>query len=274
MNEQKRQAYLQAMDIQPYFPRQILVGAKPSPVYEFPVIDPPLPESSVTPATAPSGSGSTVSSQSRGLDAIDELRARAAPSRKAQVRPIREDREEEPSQERATPAENKDDAATASLHFNLRYYRINEAVAVLDEMPPQGSGQLSLESQKLLQAILKALNLDYPQGNERVEEFSWPVQAGYSPKHAPEVEAARGLAGFLRMRKETDGFANLLVFAGQIEALILQTDQARAARDFESDRGYFITVTHSLASILAVPALKRDVWQQLQPLRRRLASPD
>lgn len=274
MNEQKRQAYLRAMDIQPYFPRQILVGAKPSPIYEFPVVDPPLPESSETPAAAESGSRAGVSSQSRGLDAIDELRARAAPSRKAQVTPIREDREQPGPQEQTVAAASEDSAAEASLHFSLRYYRINETVAVLDEMPPQGSNQLSRESQKLLQAILKALNLDYPDGSERVEEFSWPVQAGYSAKHAPEVEAARGLAGFLQMRKETDGFTNLLVFAGQIEQLILQTDQARAERDFESDRGYFITVTHSLASILAVPGLKRDVWQQLQPLRRRLASPN
>ena len=37
MNELQRQAYLQAMDIQPYFPRKVLPGAKPSPHYDIPI---------------------------------------------------------------------------------------------------------------------------------------------------------------------------------------------------------------------------------------------
>ena len=89
-------------------------------------------------------------------------------------------------------------------------------------------------------------------------------------KNTPRVEAAKAISGFLQMRKETDGFTNLLVFAGQIEDVLLQFDANKNARDFESNKGYFITVTHSLASMLAVSTLKRDVWQHLQALRKRI----
>jgi hypothetical protein len=91
-------------------------------------------------------------------------------------------------------------------------------------------------------------------------------------KNTPQVEAAKAISGFLQMRKETDGFTNLLVFAGQVEDVLLQFDASKNTRDFESSKGYFITVTHSLASMLAVSTLKRDVWQHLQTLRKRIDS--
>ena len=91
-------------------------------------------------------------------------------------------------------------------------------------------------------------------------------------KNTPRIEAAKAISGFLQMRKETDGFTNLLVFAGQIEDVLLQFDASKSARDFESSKGYFITVTHSLASMLAVSTLKRDAWQHLQSLKKRIDS--
>jgi len=158
----------------------------------------------------------------------------------------------------------------SSLSFTLRYYRINERLAVLDEVPTQGSAQLSEESLTLMQAILKALGQDGFEPNPKAEEFSWPLLSGYSMKNTPRVEAAKAISGFLQMRKETDGFTNLLVFAGQVEDVLLQFHANKNARDFESSKGYFITVTHSLASMLAVSTLKRDVWQHLQSLRNRI----
>ena len=273
MNEKKRQAFLKVMDIQPYFPRQILVGAKPSPVYE-------LPESVAVTGEPVEGSAAIVAevearpngkTRIPGLDAVEELRAHASLARKATVTPIRQGQ-----QPPAIPEGSEttaDVAVQASLSFNLRYYRISDSVAVLDEMPSQGTGQLNKESQKLMLAILRALGLEYSSEALRAEEFSWPVQAGYSTKHSPQVEAAKALSGFLQMRQETDGFSNLLVFAGQLEDVLLQNEQDLNARDFKSDKGYFITVTHSLASMLAIAGLKRDVWQHLQPLRKRVAIP-
>jgi hypothetical protein len=267
MNERKRQAYLEAMDIQTYFPRQQLPGAKPSPLYDFPAV------SSVVPELAESNQVMTaISAQSErkanGLAAVEELRARPPAARKATVTPIRQPTEVPESANESDSALEQEN----SLSFTLRYYRINERLAVLDEVPEQGSRQLSKESLTLMQAILKALGQDGLEPNPQAEEFSWPLQGGYSMKNTPRIEAAKAISGFLQMRKETDGFTNLLVFAGQVEDVLLQVDASKSARDFESSKGYFITVTHSLASMLAVSTLKRDVWQHLQALRKRIDS--
>ncbi len=267
MNERKRQAYLEAMNIQTYFPRQQLPGAKPSPDYDIPALSTALPEHNV------SIQGKTEISlkserEASGLDAIEELRSRLPASRKAAVTPIRQSG-------KVLGSENESDLALdqeSSLSFTLRYYRVNERLAVLDEVPAQGSVQLSEESLTLMQAILRALGQDGLEPKPKAEEFSWPLLSGYSMKNTPQVEAAKAISGFLQMRKETDGFTNLLVFAGQVEDVLLQFAANKNARDFESSKGYFITVTHSLASMLAVSTLKRDVWQHLQALRKRIDS--
>jgi hypothetical protein len=269
MNERKRQAYLEAMDIQTYFPRQQLPGAKPSPDYDFPALSDVLPElnESIQGKAEISAKSARKANE---LDAIEELRSRVPASRKATVTPIRQS-------SKVPESENESGSVSAvdiqdSLSFTLRYYRINERLAVLDEVPTQGSAQLSEESLKLMQAILKALGQDGFEPNPTAEEFSWPLPSEYSMKNTPRVEAAKAISGFLQMRKETDGFTNLLVFAGKVEDVLLKFDANKNARDFESSKGYFITVTHSLASMLAVSTLKRDVWQHLQALRKRINS--
>ena len=269
MNERRRQAYLQVMDIQTYFPRQQLPGAKPSPDYDFSDLGSVLAAAN-EPIKAKIETSAKIERQANSLAAVEELRARDPDPRKATVSPIRKSSEvpENESKSASVPAVE----LSNSPSFTLRYYRINERLAVLDEVPPQGSAQLSRESLSLMQAILKALGQDGFEPNLQVEEFSWPLHSGYSMKNTPQVEAANAISGFLQMRKETDGFTNLLVFAGQVEEFLLPVDANKMARDFESSKGYFLTVTHSLASMLAVPTLKRDVWQHLQALRRRIDS--
>lgn len=259
MNEQKRQAYLQAMDIQVYFPRLVLTGAKPSPEYDLPAIPPvELEELAPSAAPAPHSTPSTA-----GLDAIDELRSR--PSAEKKVRETASPSKEE--------APNQDDPVVdveESLSFTLRYYPISEKLAVLSEVPIQGSRQLNADSAQLMRAILLALGQKEDDSEAKSEQFTWPLAQGYSMKNSPEVEAAKALSGFLQMRKETDGFSNLLVFAGQVEDILLPDGKENSDRDFQSSKAYNATVTHSLASMLAVPALKKDVWQHLQPLRQRI----
>ncbi|GJM12831.1 MAG: hypothetical protein DHS20C12_12340 [Pseudohongiella sp.] len=258
MNELKRQAYLEAMDIQTYFPRQQLPGAKPSPIYEIPKI---VAEAEDSIAHAPAQADKKQTS----LKAIEELRSQPATARKATVTAIK------PAEQ--APNEQEVDAAAEqaqSLNFTLRYHRISETLAVLDEVPTQGSRQLNEQSRQLMQGILTALGQNDFDSLSSAEEFSWPPLSEYSRKNTPEIEAAKAIAGFLQMRHETDGFSNLLVFAAQVEEVLLRSDTA--ARDFDSGKGYFTTITHSLPSMLAVPTLKRDVWQHLQVLKKRIDS--
>ncbi len=279
MNELKRQAYLQAMDIQTYFPRMNLKGAKSSPAYDIAV------ENSANPLLQEATTRSNTSK------AVKWSRSLADSNRTASVSPIRPNEAATAAKVDSTPAQSvaisgaradpTDSVATtqaiaaADLHtelrFDLLYFRINEKLAVIDEVPHQGSDQSKKQSLVLMKAILKALGQDDEATNLQSEVFSWPLATGYSMKNAPAIEAGKALSGFLQMRHETDGFSNLLVFAGQIENLLLTQDHLEPHRDFESDKGYFVTVTRSLHSILAVPTLKREVWQQLQALRKRIA---
>jgi hypothetical protein len=272
MNEQKRQAYLQAMDIQTYYPRRQLPGAKPSPHYDFPELGVAAPHSTGQTLEALEAKPNVVvpkkpsaSTKRHGLKAIEELRAATSSARRAPDTAIRA----ESTVSAADAAEDKS-VEQSELSFTLRYYRINEKLAVIDEVPTLGSRQQSEQSHVLLLAILKALGQEDSALSQNPDEFSWPLQGGYSMKNPAEVEAAKAIAGFLQMRQETDGFLNLLVFAGQVETVLLSADENKSARDFESSKGYFVTVTHSLASMLAVPTLKRDVWQHLQALRKRI----
>ena len=147
MNERKRQAYLEAMGIQTYFPRQQLPGAKPSPVYDFPTLSYVRPELNES-TEAKTGVSPKSERKASGLTAIEELRSRGPASRKATVTPI--------SQSTVVPESESESGSVSaadqenSLSFTLRYYRINERLAVLDEVPPQGSRQLSEESLSLM----------------------------------------------------------------------------------------------------------------------------
>jgi len=266
MNERKRQAYLEAMDIQTYFPRQQLPGARPSPFYDFPIEPSPVAAELTEEPTAALSQGVA---RPDGLHAIEELRAKPAVVHEATVTQII--KPEESSDQGGVVEQGDAEQQEPRLSFTLRYYRINEKLAVLDEMPGQASRELSEKSTSLLRAILKALGQSDNTANLKVEEFSWPMRSGYPMKDTPQAEAAKAISGFLQMRKETDGFSNLLVFAGQLDEVLLQFDGSNNVRDFESSKGYFITVTHSLASMLAVPTLKRDVWEQLQAIRKRIS---
>ncbi len=280
MNELKRQAYLGAMGIQTYFPRMRLAGAKPSPAYAVQV---------ETKADLPTVEVTSVTEDS---PAVAQLKSLASSGKKPGVSPLhaaavslrdeqnsgqiqsKPSRGRSPQEYAEVPQQTKIDVEPDNeLRFSLLYFRINEKLAVIDELPHQISGQLNKESLILLKAILAALGQHISNTDLKAELFSWPLDTGYSMKNSPAIEAGKALSGFLQMRQEIDGFDNLLVFAGQVESLMLNQKNTRPEHDFESDRGYFITVTSSLHSILAVPTLKRDVWQKLQSLRSRINKP-
>lgn len=294
MNELKRQAYLRAMDIQIYFPRIVLVGAKSSPDYGLPhdyglppdygLAPEDLPPEDSPPEGLPLERKTAsplvdVTSMAGSLDAVKQLRSTVASNRKESVSRIRPSVTVSPKNgdvEQTTDSNRQpahDAEESSELRFKLLYFKINDELAVIDEVPDQVSDQSSDQSNKeslvLLRAILKALGQDTGEADLAAEVFSWPL-AGYAMKKSTSVEAGKALSGFLQMRHETDNFSNLLVFAGQVENLLPGQKLTDSAHDFDAGKGYYITVTSSLHSILAVPALKRGVWQQLQTLKKRM----
>lgn len=307
MNEVQRQAYLKVMGIQTYFPKSVLVGAKQSPAYDYPVEDPHQPDLSkakqaragisIKPqrrsekdlAAQGTGGQRTERKAAEGLaeDLKGASRRKAETSAAARVGQAGEPQQSEPAtvnglggssvelakeeklKATATSEESISSEKSNELRFKLRYFKINEQLAVIDEVPHQRSERLNTEDMALLQAILAALKLDTTGLDFRPESFSWPLAEDLAMKNDPSEEAKRALSGFVQMRQETDGFTNLLVFAAQVDSLLVK--QKNVSDFAATGSNYFITVTSSLHSMLAYPALKRDVWQQLQPLRRRLA---
>ena len=250
MDELKRQAYLSAMGIQLYYPRSSLAAAKASPASHL----------------APS---ITVSTPSAALTVDgEEAAAQSVPENNEET--LLEP-ENEPGKEREQEVESGGEPQ-AGLKFELCYYKINAELAVIDEIPHHSGEKSHSHSLALLRAILLALGVDSKDCQFKPETFSWPLAAALEMKSEPALEARKALLGFIKKRQEIDLFRNLLIFAGQIDEILMHAEGGEEARDHQfANCNYHVTITSSLRSMLAYPMLKRDTWHHLQPLRQRLA---
>jgi len=180
--------------------------------------------------------------------------------------------------------ENSSDA----LRFNLRYYRINQELAVISEIPHLQNNSHQKEALTLLRAILAALGVDPSNCSFTPESFDWPLAENLSMKNDPKTEASNALRGFLKVRHVQDGFHNLLILSNQLEELLLprwrtttnpsgnavnQVAAVEVTHDFELDNEEVIcTLVTSVQSMLSMPLLKREAWKQMQALRQRIAA--
>ena len=259
MNESQRQAYLRALGIQQYFPRMPVAGAKssaPPELTSMPEID--MADLEVLDAE--------VEIQQAEQATVGLAREQTKPEAAPQAGELNQ--QQKTAEKNPAPALSVDE-----LKFSLRYYRINDRFAVIDEIPHLQENTDQVDAITLLKSILLALDIDSSNCEFKAERLSWPLAEELSTQYDQVANAKNALLGFIKIRQEIDNFSNLLVFAGLIEELLLVQDDKTEKRDYrvgESD--YFITLTSSLQSMLAFPLLKRDVWQQLQPLRHRLSS--
>ncbi len=292
MNELQRQAYLSAMGIQLYYPRSPLAGAKASPASHL------VPSTTLsTPSAADADSGQQRQFEAApGTESPAPTVAVAAPSGRGvsstevepaalsidaeesvpQSSPERDDETLlEPGNETGMQAAQEAESGgepQAELKFELCYYKISTELAVIDEIPHHSGGKSHSHSLVLLRAILLALGVDSEGRQFKRETFSWPLAAALELKSEPALEARKALLGFIKKRQETDEFSNLLIFAGQIDEILMHHEDGAEVRDYRfANYNYYLTITRSLRSMLAYPMLKRDTWQHLQPLRQRLA---
>ena len=184
----------------------------------------------------------------------------------------------ETSQEDITAAHNpgfkKDGQARESqlaLRFSLNYYFLNEKLAVLEEVALSGSQFKRKDNLNLLRNILLALGVGTENQRFDAESISWPVAEGFSIPADQESAARFMLAGFIRRKLQEASFENLLVFTDTISDFFIRREKAESIRDyFNETEGFHLTISQSLDTMLAHPDLKRDVWQQLQPLKKRI----
>lgn len=273
MNESQRKAYLSAMGIDVYYPRVNIPGAKISPLYEFdleeagqaPVDDAAMPEIKEQATDLPPEPKIINEGIKKAKEEIGkQSRAKREEDAVSEVVPV-----ETEAKSAASSTANESDAAP--LRFALRYYRITDSLAVIEEYPLQQSKDSNKESLNLLRNILRALTIQTEEPVFTPEHFNWPLLDGLA-EDADEATAARqALLGFIAGRQQQDGFKNLLVFTGFIDDLLIGPDGVENRRDYtQAGTNYSITLTHSLQSMLSYPQLKKDVWQQLQSLLGRI----
>ena len=265
MNESQRNVYLSAMGIDVYYPRAILPGAKPSPAYEFDLIEQgqSLPiESSFVPEEESEDPNTQLE--------IAENQNPETESIKQEVSVLTELDAKVDRTEAEQPEQIKDEESS-ELRFSLRYFRVTDSVAVIDEYPLQQSADSRDKSLHLLRNILRALNIEVEVLSPELS--SWPLIEGLTEETDSANAAKQALQGFIAGRQEQDGFKNLIVFVGVIDDLLVGPERAENRRDYQIENSdTFITITQSLQSMLSFPDLKKDAWHQLQPVLLRIQS--
>lgn len=260
INETTRQAYLQAMGVQAYFPRTALAGAKPSPEYDL-----PLPAQTPAAAMLPEVSAIAASAAVRPepMARPDGSRNPARPvidiAPKAKP-PLRAERPVPVFRHAAKPAASDE---PSTLRFDLGYLQLAGGVAVLYELPPVAKAADKERARQLLASILRACDLQVLGDSalaSQHEGFSWPMPNDLGlPSH--DKAGAAALEGFLRRRHDGDRFDELIVFAGVVEPLVEKIGQ---------QLGYRQALLASLSAMISLASLKREVWADLQPVLERI----
>jgi len=311
MNEEARQAYLNVMGIQAYFPRTALSNAKAAPDLKFSDLAGPSCDAKVAEI---SDKSKPELSQSRasGQDADPAKRAPKGVTLNQQGENQQQTKgmlfetplqapqkvaketfdnksviEDEMTNSRSGQEASSAEILPTELRFNLRYYRINQELGVISEIPYLQNNSHQKEALTLLRAILATLGVDSSNCSFISENFDWPLAENLSMKNDPKTEASNALQGFLKVRHVQDSFKNLLVFSNQLEELLLPLEKSTSTpskdvgkhsaaveiiRDFELlNEKVSCTLVISLHSMLSMPLLKREAWQQMQALRQRIA---
>lgn len=143
--------------------------------------------------------------------------------------------------------------------FQLLFCRAEPNLALALQIPALARPVMQEAEAKLLQNILRWLGASLPQDTSYLN-FRWPLP-GLPAGDA--LLAGRSLAVFLQQAAAPHALQRLLLLGqGPAQCLELAGQERGLAFSYWA--------SHSLSEMLAMPALKRDVWRQLQPLRAAL----
>ncbi|MRI32198.1 hypothetical protein EOPP23_04200 [Endozoicomonas sp. OPT23] len=268
ISERSRQNYLDAMGIQAWFPRKILSNSLPPRVFDFPEEEEAsaqLQESSpILSETNQVASASGVLHAKSLLGIAEKKTEKETPAKETITEP--------------QPAEKPEPLATnqkTTSKFRLVSLSVNEDCLVIAEMPHTGLNQFSRFHQRLLNDILRALDIPAPQQNYEFSEFVWPMESLGLMTHLSmdDNNAADAVCAYLSNQFGLARRKVVLLF-GQAAARFVIDPQ----RNFDELRGiqpglhaeqYFVA-SHGLNELMKVPALKSETWKDLSPLKSKL----
>jgi len=156
----------------------------------------------------------------------------------------------------------------APMHLGLSLY--SNGVLVVNDVPLQDGAAMSSPIQRLQTAIVNAMGYgETPQVMPiSAAEFNWPLVPGPHGDHSLEGATCGLLYSLSKLLLEQSCHKVLLM--GPSPVVLLQPDLALGAigklqlAGPQSDKVDLVS-THSLHQLLAVPNLKADTWQHLQP---------
>jgi hypothetical protein len=149
-------------------------------------------------------------------------------------------------------AADKAGAPATVQNFQLLFFQIDDDLAIVNQIPALARPQLQDKQMALLANLLRWLGKPVPAQAPRM--FRWPLPG---LEHiAASMNPQTSLLHFLEQAASERGFRFLLQLGPQAV-----TPGASAWQAF---------TTHSLDEMLALPSLKREVWQTLLPLHEAL----
>lgn len=158
------------------------------------------------------------------------------------------------------PASAVPDDEVLVAPFQMLFAVVSPELAVALQIPSAMKLALRDSETRLLVNLLRWLGLAWP-ATTQLFPFQWPLP-GLPATGA--VKAGHGLQAFLHQAQMEQSFQRLLVLGKDpAQALLAAAGQPSLPQVWH---------THSLAELLALPALKYETWQTLLPLRAQLLS--
>ena len=157
----------------------------------------------------------------------------------------------------------------APIHLGLSWY--SNGVLVVNDIPVQEGAAMSSPIQRLQTAIVNALRPISTDTSAQVMpaasmEFNWPLVPGPHADHSL-TGAQSGLKySIIKLLKENSCSKLLIMGPAAIQLLKPDMTLGETAYIELADGPIQSVYSHSLHQLLAVPSLKSDTWQHLQPL--------
>lgn len=237
--EMLRLQCLQALGITVYHPRFRLPGAKPSVQGPWPDADAPAAQKAPR-VEAPRAAATPT---------VAEPAFRSAPKRVDVAIPATLVKSAAPAAPASRVAEN---TQAGVQNFQLLFLQVDDDLAIVNQVPALARAQLQDKQRALLENLLRWLGKSVPPHAPRV--FRWPLPG--LEHMAATMNPQTSLLHFLEQAASERGFRFLLQLGPQAATPTASAWQAFA--------------THSLDEMLALPSLKREVWQTLLPLHELL----
>ncbi|WP_330926542.1 hypothetical protein [Candidatus Sororendozoicomonas aggregata] len=269
LSEHHRQAYLEAMGIQLWFPRVELPRAVPARSLEGvanAAPTQPTPRQDKTPGESCKQQVASAAQKVLGSSDILHRMGLAEPLPEAPSDKV-------PTTQKEAGVEPLVEHAATVCQFRLVVVPLGHYHLAITEMPYTGLNQFSRYHLRLLQDIARALRLEAP--GQQFCEFSWPLSKGaargslLSLISQNDRAAADAVRAFLQNQFGLSRQHVILLFGQAAARFVINPgksfDALRGARTGLFDNQQ-VAVTYSLNELMKIPALKADAWADLRSL--------